>query len=99
MKPTRPKYIYRAMEYEDWIDKYKPLEDEWCRPKDMDPNCQDTISFDEFKKLVTERKVWTLVSTDDGNDTAVLSGYRRVNRLEHYICEIAYKPNEDIEVQ
>lgn len=87
------------MQYEDWIDKYQPLEDEWCRPKDMDPHCHDTIPFDEFKKLVKERKVWTLVSTNDGDDTVVLSGYRRVNRLEYYVCEIAYKPNEDIEVQ
>jgi hypothetical protein len=106
------KTSYTKMEirisYDEWHKKYKPYDDgnldEY--PIDCDP-VTGNVSQKEWETALQENRVWTLISTDgpDYNEhgepnpnTAIISGFRWVNRLEHYITEVPYDPSETIEV-
>lgn len=97
------------IDYFDWMEQYKPMLDPSQpdpRPLDVDPR----LGFDieTFHKAVQENRVWTLVDGDGEEEhnehgepidyTTILTGFHRVNRLEHYITEVPWT-SENFEVK
>ena len=90
---------YQVMDYHDWVERYRPILENG-RQKDYDPRVCDDMTYDKLDELIKSRKVWTLVETDSESfdSLVVLNGFHRVNRLEHYVCQLSYEADQQIEV-
>lgn len=87
------------IEYDDWLEKYKPLMGE-----DETPIKFDWASKFEHEMMLTLARahplhVWTEVDTerDDGR-TVILEGWHYVNRVAYYITVEPYVEGEQIGV-
>ena len=92
----------KQITFEDFWENYKPK---------MNPHVNDSIyeTQDDYKigwstleenDLLHDNKgentIWTVVE-GERNSLYLKSGYHRVNRLYHYICQVPY--TEEIEVE
>ena len=84
-----------------WMDEYKPIynnNDINEGLKDFHPNVikDNEADSEMLYQACRENRVWTLIDAD--GHLYIVSGFHYVNRLDVYITEIAYNPNEDIEI-
>jgi len=93
------------LDFDHWVATYKP------RANHLNP---DAASFDDgdggimFEthgaeldyviKCANENKatVWTYVDGDDG--TYIIEGYRLVNRIGYFVCDVPYEKGVQYEV-
>ena len=87
----------KKVDWGDWIEKYKPLNNEG-NLLDADPR-MGNITQKEFEKAGKERRLWTMMDDNDGGECYIVNRFAFVNRLEHYITEVPYKEGEDIIVE
>jgi hypothetical protein len=80
------------MKYNEWIEKYKPIEN---------PNgggiVFETYGFDVgFVAVQNPLCVWT--DMDDGEDAFINSGIHLVNRVGYYVCAVPFEEDEFIQI-
>lgn len=83
-----------ATDYEDWENWYSPIKNK------IEPNAAfDGRMFETYGKEVAfvkeqpDNTIWTLIDVEDGY---LVPGYRFVDRLGYFICEIAFHfPQEE----
>ena len=82
------------LEYEEWYDKYKPIETDHG-----DLMVYETYGKDlEFiESIIEDNRVWTFV--DGGDYSCIVNGAMFVNRLCYYVTEIPWEGEAgDIEI-
>ena len=83
------------MTFEEWIEKYKPINN-WLH-KGGDTELFETYGVELGVvlgvNLMDTRKVWTLIEGDEG--LWVTNGYHLVNRLNYFITDIPYEGEEE----
>lgn len=84
------------LNYEQWFEKYKPIPNPFNEDKNNYQIHWNTIEENDLLKYhIGGGQVWTVVKSK--KDSIILkSGFRRENRLYHYITQIPYV--EDIEI-
>lgn len=92
----------KIMSFETWFDKYKPILNplheliQEFNDEDYKINWGTLEENDFLHENKGENKIWTVVK-GDRNSLYLKSGYHRVNRLYHYICQVPY--TEEIEIE
>ncbi len=76
------------MNWDEWVEKYKPILDEGGEPKMFETYGAEV----EFVKSQPSNKIWTLEDAGDG--PFIMSGWHFVNRIGYYISEIPFE--EDV---
>jgi hypothetical protein len=78
------------IEYENWIEKFKPH---------MDENDELIRYWDEKEKIAkaaNDNKLWTQLDAD--GEIVIASGFHYVNRMDYFICDVAYEEDNYYEV-
>lgn len=86
------KLKFVQMDYEDWIDKYKPITDKFGSVRSFETFGED---FEAVKKA-GPTYVWTWL--DGGDYSIICNGIGWVNRLVYYICEVPWAEGEEIQI-
>ena len=87
------------MEYEDWFNTYKPINNHLDKHATFDGCMFETYGDEvEFVKAQEENRIWTWGDGDDGGDY-IWSGWHFVNRLGYFITAIPCPDNTEIQVQ
>ncbi len=93
----------KQMTFEEWFDKYKPL----LNPLNKVKKEQDDEDYQVYWGTLEENdflndnkgesRIWTVVEGD--RDSLYLqSGYHRVNRMYHFVTEVPYEEEFQIEI-
>ena len=80
----------KKIEYEDWIEKFKPH---------MDENDELIRYWSEKEKIVAAveaNKIWTQLDVD--GEVIIVSGWHYVNRMDYFICDNAHREGVDYEI-
>ena len=84
----------KQMNFEQWLDKYKPIQNHLDNNASIDGLMFET--YDEeyaFVVGVDRNRVWTYIN-EDGEDF-ITKGLRVVNRLGYFITEEPHKEDAD----
>lgn len=85
------------MDYSDWVEKYKPLPNHLTEASDNE--MFETYGEElEFVQSQPRNKIWTLLDSNDSDETFISSGIHFVNRLGYYVTEVAFDEDEIIQV-
>lgn len=88
--------------FEEWKDFYKPILNPFNEIKSEVDDEDYEIGFstleenDLIKDNLGQNKIWTMI-TGDRDSVYLTTGYRRVNRVNHFITQVPYE--EEIEIQ
>lgn len=89
----------KTITYQSWKMRYLPLKNHKQKDAPHDGAMFET-SGEQFKfvqKHIGERKIWTLINTDDGE--RISPGFHVVNRIGYFICRKPYtNPNLEVKV-
>ena len=83
------------MDYETWIETYKPIQNHLSKYASFDGTMFETYGDEvEFVKTQVEaQKVWTIRDGED--DTLILTaGMGWVNRLGYLVTEVAWQDSD-----
>jgi hypothetical protein len=82
------------LEYEEWFDKYKPIETDHGDLRVYE-TYGDDLAF--IESIIEDNRVWTFI---DGSDFSVITnGFMFVNRLCYYVTEVPWEGEAgDIEI-
>lgn len=91
----------KIMSYEDWVYKYKPIRNPFNEKQTgEDEDFQIGWSTLEENDLLNDNKgenrIWTMIE-GERDSIWLKSGYHRVDRLHHFITEIPYEKEFQIE--
>ena len=80
--------------YQEWLIHFRLV---------IKPGTSDQVEFDshydaEFLRTRPEFTIWTMVSCPDG-DWVIQNGFWRINRMAHYVTEVAYDPANEYNVE
>jgi hypothetical protein len=88
------------MDTSEWEDQFKPITNHLDSNASWQNEEGDGIMFETYgeeleyvKKKHKENPncIWTLMDSDDGEDTIVVEGYHFVNRIGYFITENPYQ--------
>jgi len=83
----KPKPVVGQLDYEAWIEKYKPVKNPNAHPMQNEYGFE-TFGIDfESVKMTKYQNVWTWI-TGDGD--AIVPGKCFVNRFLYFICEVPF---------
>lgn len=82
-----------TMNYEEWIEKFKPLENAISEREEFDHCLFETYGRDQsyIARRENDNDIWTLVEA--GDNLFIIEGYHHVNRLGYFITQKKYDPN------
>lgn len=92
----------KIMSFETWFDKYKPILNPLAGNKKVFEEDDYQIHWgtmeenDFLHDNKGENTIWTVIE-GERNSLYLKSGYHRVNRLYHYITQVSY--TEEIEIE
>lgn len=91
-----------TMTYEEWVDKYKPIQNELSDNASFEGMMFETYGSELDYVLTIVRRtngllVWTYIDGEGG--TYIVEGYRLVNRIGYFITQVPYEENDAIEIQ
>lgn len=82
------------LEYEEWYDKYKPIEDDHGSLRIYETYGED-LEF--IHSIIEDNRVWTYLDSSDYS--VITNGAMFVNRLCYYVTEIPWEGEAgDIEI-
>jgi hypothetical protein len=82
------------IEYEEWFDKYKPIEDDHGSLRIYETYGED---LDFIQSIAEDNRVWTYLDGD--GYSSVVNGMFYVNRLCYYVTEVPWEGEpSDIEI-
>ena len=90
------------MTFEEWLDKYKPVNNHLVKNASFQDENGNGIMFETYDIELgyvlgvassEPNKVWTYVDGDDG--TYVTNGYHLVNRIGYFITEVPYDDSKE----
>lgn len=79
------------MTYEEWEVKYKPI------PNHITGECCSFETYGDELAFVCSQDpntIWTEMDGDNG--VYLVSGYHYVNRIQYYVTEVPWQPDDDI---
>jgi hypothetical protein len=87
------------MEYEDFIETYKPIKNHIDTNASFDGYMFETYGDEyEFVKQSPENNIWMYGDGDDGG-SYIWSGWGFVNRIGYFITEIPFPANTTIQIK
>ena len=87
------------MEYEEFIETYKPILNHIDTNASMDGYMFETYGDEyEFVKSSPEKNIWMYGDGDD-NGSYIWSGWGFVNRLGYFITEVPFPDNTTIQIR
>ena len=92
----------KIMSFETWFDKYKPILNplheliQEFNDEDYKINWGTLEENDLLDDNKGENTIWTVIE-GERDSLYLVSGYKRLNRLYHYITEVPY--TEEIEIE
>lgn len=91
-----------VMTYEQWIDKFKPIQNHITPDSSFGGEMFETYGDDLEYVLQVARKtngllVWTYIDGDGG--TYIVEGYRLVNRIGYFVTQVPYDDSDAYEIQ
>jgi hypothetical protein len=87
------------MEYEDFIETYKPIRNHLDENASHDGYMFETYGDEyEFVKSSPEKNIWMYGDGDDGG-SYIWSGWGFVNRLGYFITEVPFPDNTTIQIK
>jgi hypothetical protein len=87
------------MDYEDFIDTYKPITNHIDTNASFDGMMFETYGDEvEFVKAQDENRIWMYGDGDDGG-SYLWSGWGFVNRIGYFITEVPFPDNTTIQVR
>lgn len=91
-----------TMTYEEWVDKFKPKQNHLVRDASFEGTMFETwgAELDFVLQCANEdakHSVWTYI--DGENGTYIVEGYRLVNRIGYFICDVPFGDDDAYEVQ
>ena len=79
------------MTYEEWEVKYKPI------PNHITGECCSFETYGDELAFVCSQDpntIWTEMDGDNG--VYLVNGYHYVNRIQYYVTEVPWQPDDDI---
>lgn len=87
------------MEYEEWVETYKPILNHIDDNASFDGYMFETYGDEvEFVKAQDENRIWMYGDGDDGGGY-IWSGWGFVNRIGYFITEVPFPDNTTIQVK
>lgn len=91
------------MSFEEWKDKYKPILNPFKEIKlevideDYEIGFSTLEENDLIKDNIGENKIWTVI-TGERDSVYLTTGYHRINRINHFISQIPYEGEVQIQL-
>lgn len=86
------------MTYDEWLEKYKPVQNHIDDNASMDGKMFETYGNEElFVRAQKESRIWTIVTGDDGDDYLV-DGFHFVNRMGYMIASVSREAGASVEI-
>jgi len=90
------------MTYEEWVAKFKPTLNHLVRDASFEGMMFETwgAELDFVLQVVNnggKLRVWTYIDGDGG--TYIVDGYRLVNRIGYFICDVPFGDDDVYEIQ
>ena len=83
------------IQYDDWKEKYIPIENELVDDSPYSKTMFETYGKEiEFVLTYKHENIWTLIDGEN-NNSWIIPGFHIVDRIGYFICQIAWT-NEDI---
>lgn len=87
------------MEYEDFIETYKPIKNHIDTNASFDGYMFETYGKEvDFVKSQSPSNIWMYGDGDDGG-SFIWSGWGFVNRIGYFITEVPFPDNTDIQIR
>ena len=87
------------MEYEDFIETYKPIKNHIDTNASFDGYMFETYGKEvDFVKSQSPANIWMYGDGDDGG-SFIWSGWGFVNRIGYFITEVPFPDNTDIQIR
>lgn len=91
-----------TMTYEEWVDKFKPIQNELSDNASFEGMMFETYGAElDYVLSITRAnplsRVWTYIDGEGG--TYIVEGYRLVNRIGYFITEVPYEEDSFYEIQ
>ena len=91
-----------TMTYEEWVAKFKPTLNHLVRDASFEGMMFETYGNElDFVLQVVNKGgkllVWTYIDGDNG--TYIVEGYRLVNRIGYFICDVPFEESTAYEVE
>lgn len=89
--------------YEEWVDKFKPKQNHLVRDASFEGMMFETWGAElDFVLQCANNKggkllVWTYIDGDGG--TYIVDGYRLVNRIGYFVCDVPFGDDDAYEIQ
>jgi hypothetical protein len=89
---------FTELEFEEWVDKYKPITNHIDTNASFDGLMFETYGEEvEFVKQAGNGHIWMYGDGDDGG-TYIWNGWGFVNRIGYFITEIPFTPDDTVQV-
>lgn len=85
------------MEYEEFLEKYKPIENHIDKYAAFNGCMFETYGEEaEYVRNSCPENIWTIIT--EGDDMFIIPRYHYVNRLGYFITQIPYIGDDDITI-
>lgn len=84
------------MKYEEWEATFKPIKNHFCDAAYGGTMFKTFGDEEKFVREADQNKVWTLIEVD--GMIVIGSGFHFVNRIGHFITEVPFVEDMDIDV-
>jgi len=88
---------YTIIDYEDWIEKYKPKQNDRGGMIDVNPR-YNNMTTEDFNQATKDCKIWSLTYSSDVSIWTIVNGYHFLKVLEYFYCEVPFGENELIKI-
>ena len=89
---------FTELEFEEWVDKYKPITNHIDTNASFDGLMFETYGEEvEFVKQAGNGHIWMYGDGDDGG-SYIWNGWGFVNRIGYFITEIPFTPDDTVQV-
>lgn len=86
-----------SISYDEFLEKYKPVKNHIDTNASYDGQMFETYGAElEHVRAVCrqdESKVWTIIDSDEEDNTVVVSGMHTVNRIGYLVTAVGCEPN------
>ncbi|NBR23681.1 MAG: hypothetical protein EBU08_07900 [Micrococcales bacterium] len=84
--------------YDEWFDTFKPIRNKHSIDSDYSGITAFETYGDELAFVLEqpENTIWTEMDGDSG--VSIVEGYHLVNRIQYYITEVPYDPEQSYEI-
>lgn len=86
------------MNYEEFVDKYKPIKNTFTEGSAFDDTMFETYGneYEFIKNLIDEgqgQKIWTYVC--EGDSEVIVAGWHFVNRMGYFVTEELWETDDE----